>query len=197
METEKRANLFSIGAKSKAMQLSNIVSFSGQEMFSEINFSLFLPLQNSNVVYLETFCANTVSETGWRTAASCCIFSKQRKPLFVYYLPSPLHCRPNRWLHYYIVLWIAGNCIMVEVPATKTRCNIFQYVVACGVVTVQCRVWVQTKVKGCLQWGMLQMLQILSIYNLMQREQILLSSWIREGFEIFSCPSEKRGWPRH
>ena len=140
LETEKRANLFSIGAKSKAMQLSNIVSFSGQEMFSEINFSLFLPLQNSNVVYLETFCANTVSETGWRTAASCCIFSKQRKPLFVYYLPSPLHCRPNRWLHYYIVLWIAGNCIMVEVPATKTGCNIFQYVVACSVVTVQCRV---------------------------------------------------------
>ena len=31
-------------------------------MLSEINFSLFLPLQNSNVVYLEGFCANTVSE---------------------------------------------------------------------------------------------------------------------------------------
>ena len=61
--TRKRANLFSIGAKSKTMQPFYIVSFSGQEMFSEINFSLFLPLQSSNVVYLRTFARILSAET--------------------------------------------------------------------------------------------------------------------------------------
>ena len=59
-----------------------IVSFSGQEMFSEINFSLFLPLQNSNVVYLETFCANTVSGDG--AALHLAAFSRNKENLCLF-----------------------------------------------------------------------------------------------------------------
>ena len=85
-----RPNLFSIGAKSKTMQPFSIVSFSGQEMFSEINFSLFLPLQNSNVVYLETFCANSVSGDGGTLHRAAFSQNKENLCLFTLCLLPPL-----------------------------------------------------------------------------------------------------------
>ena len=72
------------------MQPFSIVSLSGQEMFSEINFSLFLPLQNSNVVYLETFCANSVSGDGGTLHRAAFSQNKENLCLFTLCLLPPL-----------------------------------------------------------------------------------------------------------
>ena len=59
-------------------------------MFSEINFSLFLPLQNSNVVYLETFCANSVSGDGGTLHRAAFSQNKENLCLFTLCLLPPL-----------------------------------------------------------------------------------------------------------
>ena len=86
-----------------------IVSFSGQEMFSEINFSLFLPLQNSNVVYLETFCANTVSGDGGALHLAAFSRNKENLCLFSVCPLAPLQT-DSCTLQYNIVMWIAWHC---------------------------------------------------------------------------------------
>ena len=58
-----------------------------QEKLSEINFSLFLPLQNSNVVYLESFCANTVSEDSVPLHRAA--FSRNKENLCLFSVGSP------------------------------------------------------------------------------------------------------------
>ena len=93
-----------------------------QEMLSEINFSLFLPLQNSNVVYLESFCANTVSEDSVplhraafsRNKENLCLFSVRLRaaPVDRY---SVLYCT------WYNVVALKGNNANLSASAYNTE----------------------------------------------------------------------------
>ena len=92
LDLEKRANLFPIGAKSKAMQPFTFSPFlnkkSSRKLISPFSFPCRTVMQ-----FISNFLCEYCQRRRCRTAP-CCIFSKQRKPLFVQRLAFAilLHC---------------------------------------------------------------------------------------------------------
>ena len=116
-----------------------------QEMLSEINFSLFLPLQNSNVVYLESFCANTVSEDSVPLHRAA--FSRNKENLCLFSVGSP--AAP---VDRYSVLYCTWYNVFALKCTTIFSYTIFDPCYLCFFAFVRALLFrAQTKLKSCLQ----------------------------------------------